>query len=517
MDVFHVAKTLGHSAQGCESVSYPGKWNPNSRVSPERLPLRRQQAQTGKGLSACHLVAWFLSILLAATTGCTVVHETAKLPIKTVNAVVPGSKNKQPDPAAVQTLVLGYADDFFGLTSSGLDEYARRVNTTKAQAQALSWKLALNSSALGIATGANPTANLVDFLALSGLTRNVVEKKAREAQPPGAMDLWLQNARDLETNAWSVAAQVFTADQQEEIRAALGRWLVQDTNSAGGFFRRPQELTVGLRQQGEKESHPGSVFSLVGLDPTSGLDPAVREVTRTRLFAERAMFTAQRMPILIRWQTEVMLDQLLHQEQLTNALTTADRLSRAAESASQTAALLPERLSAERKAVLDALDAQEGKLKDLSSELGRTLTAGEKMSTSLNTTLTTFDALMKRFGVGEPSTSPPDTNSRPFNVLEYAQTAEQIAAMAQQLNALLKDASGTLDTPALDKRLASLKALAAQTGADAKSVLNHAFLLLASLILLTFSCALVYRWLGPRLSAPRHRPAHETSGTVLHP
>ena len=39
---------------------------------------------------------------------------------------------------------------------------------------------------------------------------------------------------------------------------------------------------------------------------TAGLDPAVREVTRTRLFAERAMFTFQHMPFLLRWQTELL-------------------------------------------------------------------------------------------------------------------------------------------------------------------------------------------------------------------
>ena len=42
-----------------------------------------------------------------------------------------------------------------------------------------------------------------------------------------------------------------------------------------------------------------------------------------------------------------------------------------------------------------------------------TLTAGTAMSTSLNTTLTTFTTLMQRFGVGETNNaSPPDTNSR---------------------------------------------------------------------------------------------------------
>jgi hypothetical protein len=128
----------------------------------------------------------------------------------------------------------------------------------------------------------------------------------------------------------------------------------------------------------------------------------------------------------------------------------------------------------------------------------QTLVAGEKMSTSLNATLTTFDALMKRFGVGQPDTSPPNTNSPPFNILDYARTADQIGTMAQHLDVLIRDASGTVDTPALDKRIAQLDALSAKARADAKSVLNHVFLLISGLIMLAFACALSYRRLVPR-------------------
>ena len=46
-------------------------------------------------------------------------------------------------------------------------------------------------------------------------------------------------------------------------------------------------------------------------------------------------------------------------------------------------------------------------------------------------------ALASQFGVGQPIVAPPDTNSPPFNILDYARTAEQIATMAQQLNTLL--------------------------------------------------------------------------------
>jgi hypothetical protein len=314
----------------------------------------------------------------------------------------------------------------------------------------------------------------------------------------------------LEKEAWRLADGIFSADQQQELRNGIQNWWQSNAGARATFFVRPQEFSSLIRQTGQKAARSGSVFALVGLDPTAGLDPAVREITRTRLFAERAMFTAQRIPFLLRWQIELLSDQLFQGTEASTMLTNmtrltenADRLSRAAESLSQTAALLPDRFSAERKAILDALEVQEGKLQELSAEVSRTLAAGEKMSASLNTTITAFDALMKRFGVGEPRSGPPDTNPAPFNILDYAKTAEQIAIMAQQLDALIKDSNSTLDSPALDKWISELNRVSSQAKADAKSVLNHAFFLGAGLVVLAFGCGMVYRRLGRASPNPR--------------
>lgn len=463
-----------------------------------------QNKQTKRGLPLA-VVLLALALFALVGDGCRVVKETEGLPESAVGAIVPGSRSKQPDPEALQTAVLRFADAFGGQTAVGIDEYARKLDTPEGRIQALRWKLLMESSAVSIATGPNPTANLVDFVSLTTLVRASLEEKAPHAVPRGALEPWLERSRELETNAWKLAGTALTPGQQQELRATIDQWRKENTTVMDSLFVRPLELAISIRKSSASQNQPGGVFSLVGLDPMSGLDPAVREVTRTRLFAERALYAGERMPFMLRWQTDLLAEELLQQAQLSNAITSVDRLSRAAESVSQTAAALPVRITEERKAILEALPGQEGKVQDLSAQLGQTLTAGEKMATSLDTTLITFTALMKLFGVGQPSTGPPDTNSPPFNILDYAHTADQVAAMAAQLDLLIKDASGTVTTPALDKRIASLNALADRTRADAKSVLNRAFLLAAALLVLTFALALGYRWLSPRDKAKLER------------
>lgn len=433
---------------------------------------------------------------VVALAGCT----TVSLPGR-------GSREaaSQRDLAALQGGLQRYADEFMSRTAAAMDEYARRVNTPAARSQALSWKLPVVSAAVGIASGPNPTANLLDLITLASVTRLAVEQLVAQTADPTPLQPWLDVSRSLEAGAWDLAAGTLDASQEQELRAAIARWWEDTPDARSASFGRPQELGSMVREYAGRTGRSTSVFGIVGLDPTAGLDPAVREVTRTRLFAERTLFTAQRMPFLLRWQIELLGDQILNQSQVAQALTntvhlaeSAERLSRAAELSGQTLAQLPDRVAAERTAILSAFEAQEGRLRDLSAEVGLTLAAGEQMSTSLRATLVTFDALMKRFGVGEPDSSPSTAgDSPPFNVLDYALTAEQLTRMAQELTALLRTTDETLDSPALDRRLKDLESLAAGARADAKSVLNHAFLLAAGLVLLVFACALAYRRLTP--------------------
>jgi len=423
--------------------------------------------------------------------------------------VVPGGKPAAPDPAFVQAGLQRFAVEYANRTTVALDDYASRVGTDEARARALRWKIAAGTAALGIAGGPDPHANLVDFLSLTTVTRMTLEDVWVKGPEGPSFQPWLNTSKSLEAEAWAMADASFSRQQQQEVRDAIRKWWQSNPDVHEGFFARPQAISVLIRQTASRSSQPGSIFGVVGLDPTAGLDPAVREVTRSRLFAERAMFMAERMPILLRWQVQLVADDLLHQGQLEHAVDAAERISRATESASKTAAELPDRLTAERKAIVGALEAQEGKLSELSANLTKTLDAGDGMSTSLNATLKTFDALMKRFGVGEPAPPgpPPDPSAppaRPFDILDYAKTAEQVAAMSKQLNEVIKDLNTSLDSPALEARIVAVNRVSDHAVTNLRHLVYLVFALAAALIVLTFACARIYRARGR--AAPRTTP-----------
>jgi hypothetical protein len=452
-------------------------------------------------------------LLVLLLTGCRLLDRSTKVPVQAVMTAVPSGKHPKVDPVNLQVGLQRFADDFFSRTANAVNEYALRAGTEAGKRQALAWKLTSSSAVFSIASGPNPTANLIDFIALSMLSRHILEIWARGTNGV-AFQPWLEAARVLETNSWKMAEGVLSPEQQRELRNMIETWQQSNASDSAhiAFFERPEQFAAVFQKSTENQKEKGGIITLVGLDPTAGLDPAVREVARTRLFAERAMFTAQRMPILLHWQIELLTYKLLHEDAiaalLTNATTlagSADRLSRASETVGQTAAQLPDRITAERKAILAALETQQGTLRELSAEVGRTLLAGDKMSSSLNGAITSFDALMKRFGVGEPKSdsSKPraNTNAAPFNILDYARTAEQVMLLTRELDALLKDTGGTLDSPGLNRQLNRLNELVDRTRTEARSLINHIFLLAAGLVLLIFAGLLAYRRLAPREGA----------------
>jgi hypothetical protein len=392
-----------------------------------------------------------------------------------------------------------FADDFLARAGQGLDASAERLGTDDGRLQVLRLKLICGSSVLSVVSGPNPNANLLDTVSVTVLMRKSVEDYWMKTTNGAAFEPWLEASRVLETNVWRLAARFLTAVQIDELRKGIDEWYASTPEIRSAFFARPYALTSMIRNEREEQAAKTSVFNIVNLDP------AVREVIHTRLFGERVMFTMQRMPFLLRLQAELLAQDLSAQPSVQLAISNSlqvsaslERMSRAAEGVSHAITQLPDRLSAERKEILATADRQEGKLRDLASEANRAFASAEKMSGSLSIAITNFDAVLKRLGVGEADR----TNSQPFQVLDYAKTADQVANMATNLNTLMNN---------VNQSAPELQRLDRQATADLQKVLNHGFwlglLLIAILLIGSVLAGLLYTFLARKLKRHAAGPA----------
>ena len=451
-----------------------------------------------------------LSFTLASLGGgCRLLQTAVEVPAQTVRAVTPGQKDKgQADPVEIQQKLLRFADDFSTRTGIGVDKLHTGTNALT-RAEVLQWKIALVTENCSIVSGPNAIANLLDMTVFVTVTRMALEEHwlpkifGEPARP------LLEICSGAEKEIWLLAGKVLKEEQQAELHAAIAQWRRENPLPESVLAARAVSFTSEMaKKRNDATARVDSVFSLLNVDPLSGMEPAVREIAQTRLFAERTLFVTQKMPTLLRWQMELLSFNVTTIPSVQQLVTNSTQISTSVERFATAAEKLPGQISAERAEILKALEAQEKNLTPLVNEVRQTLAAGSQMSTSLNTTLTTFDALMKRFGVGEANNAtPPDPNAAPFRIQDYGQAAGQFEQMARQLTELLLAVEKTTGSNNLSRISTQLTPVVQQAQTSGKEIVDYAFWRAILLVVFVLVAALIYRFLSRRLDpSSRSKP-----------
>ena len=338
-----------------------------------RTKLRRvasgewRVAVTGHwSLVTCYLPLCLCFLLLTLGAGCRLMQTAVDAPGQTVRAVTPGKKNKHTaDPVEVQQTLLRFADEFSTRMVVGVDKL-QRGNNALSPAEVLQWKIALATETCSIASGPNAVANLLDMTIFVTVTRLALEEHWQPKVFGESGRPMLESSRNSETEIWRLAGTVLTPEQQTELRRAIEAWHSQNPQPESVLAARAVGFASRVAEASKDDAaKPGSVFSLLRVDPLAGMDPAVREIAQTRLFAERALYVTQKMPMLLRWQTELLSVNAVNMPAVQQLVTNSTQIAASVERFAAVAEKLPGRMSAEREEILKALESQERKLTPL--------------------------------------------------------------------------------------------------------------------------------------------------------
>jgi len=445
-----------------------------------------------------------LFVVVVLVSGCRLLQTTAEAPGQAVSLVTGGKKEKATvDPVEVEQLLLRVADEFSARMTVGLEKLRRGTNAPE-PTEILQWKIAITAQTTSIVSGPNAIANLLDMTVLVSVTRAALEQYWQPKVFGISAQPMLESCQGSETNIWRLANKVLNPAQQVELRAAIDSWYRQNPLPESILGAR----AVGFASQAAEAkktdpAKPGSVFNLLMLDPLSGLDPATREIAQTRLFAERALYVAQKMPTLLRWQMELLSLNSTQLPAVQQVVTNSTQIASSVESFAKMADQLPklvndqreaaikqvlEGLATERTNLIANLAADEAKLRETIDQVRQTLDAGTELMKSSDTTINTLNNFIGRFDKPNKKPALVNTNARPFDILDYATTARETAATLKELN-------GTLNS--LDQSLPRVQKASATFEQAGQRLLNRLFVLaavlLAALISGTLAAALVYR------------------------
>jgi hypothetical protein len=420
-----------------------------------------------------------------------------------------------------------FADTFAARISQATQEFAAAAGTPEADIQALTWSIGQSSAAFSIASAANPNVSLLDMIVLVTLGRMVHEEYWGPQVWGDADRPMLEAFVDMEGQVRAFSGTLLSQAHLDELTEVMHEWRLQHPDiGATAFVRLPafQDLWKSLAEDNPGKS--SGLGDLLSVDPLGGLEPAVREVEQTRLFAERTMFYMQRAPLLLSSHVELLSLKLMRLPEVHSALEDSQRISQAAASISQTAAALPEAVRVEREAAIEQiaseltlqrrelladLEQADGPAREIMTDARATLEAGEHMSTAVQGAVATLDAFVGRFDRPPTAGPPPPPSATPgkrFDINDYGDAATRLGSAAHELNGLVTT---------LDQSLPEVQRMLDEAATRGEKTIDHAFergLELGGLLVAAAALGIVaVRWITARFvrgSAAGEAPATES-------
>ena len=235
---------------------------------------------------------------------------------------------------------IGFGERYVTVIGNGCNHVERATKDPGIRARAHSFKLQTASSVYDIATGTNPFAKLMDFILLAELQDLVWNREGQAAKSFGEaaaapLTKALQQGRE---DAWGLAARILKPEQRSVLETMIAEWRQAHPDAEAIAFVRFDDFAE-YRGKTVLDGVP------LGAGLLAPVSEATRQLAETRLLAERSMYLAKRMPLLLRWHAEAFMNSVLSREEFADWKALADRVATLAES-------LPSRIADERVVVL---------------------------------------------------------------------------------------------------------------------------------------------------------------------
>jgi hypothetical protein len=389
-----------------------------------------------------------------------------------------------------------FADEYVASIVVPIRQYQASTDNAADRLTAQDWMLSQATAAYTNASGPSPIVNAVDLVVLTSLSRMVIDD-AQSSARFGAGAAALQHAyQRLEPIALDLAKSALPPDQIVALQDAIEEWHTQNPQITAISYVHFRDVanSVGPPSSGRTDSSSG-LFSMLGLDPLSSLDPAVREITQTRELAERAIYYAQRTPNLLDMQIERLTLEIAAMPETRQLLTNANSVAGAASIAGRVVGDFPGILAGEREAAvrqfMEAIKVETVNMRELAADVRAALEAGTLTSTSLDSTIHSFDKLVAT--LQKPAAESSGPPGRPFNITEYTAAAAEIARAADELRQVIAGVGE--GSPALAQA-------AEHASGTLQKAVDHAYWRIVQLIGLllvgSLGAALIYRGIARR-------------------
>lgn len=403
--------------------------------------------------------------------------------------------------AELDKAAFAFADRYTTQIVAATDAVLRGNPSAEQRRLAHQVKLVSVSGIYDIVTNAEPFAKLMDLLMVVTLQsyRWIDEDQAERTFGARGAPL-IQAMRALRVDIWSVASRVLRPEQMQQLDALILDWRKRHPHVDILSYLRFDEV-AGQRGANALDEIRATGFFAEIAGATKVADDA-------RLLAERAFYQAKRMPFLLSWQMESLMNDMLSKPELSQSLNAADSLAKSADRTSLAVEKLPEQMAKEREAIVNVLEDRNGRLAKLLGEVRSTTGVADQLAARVHKVAESGERLtlnLRDTAAGVTTTSraldqllskhsgPPKPDAKPFEIEPFVKVSAELNQTVAGLNTLL----GTTDT-LIGKRLwtAPAQDVSALLTAQIDHLFYRALLLIVAFFALLFAYRLANRrWL----------------------
>lgn len=329
----------------------------------------------------------------------------------------------------LQAAVISYANRYIAIVGQAAVRLEAAIPTDQARLNAARRKVYSITAVVETAAGPNPGPALLDLVVTATLNRMVWEEYWRPQIFGKPATIMVEAFKTMEADAWELAAKVMTHEQRQEFRDLINDW----------YANHPEQVFVDyvtFSDFGDIGTKP----NLKNIQKPGGLLAPIREakeaVDDVRMTVERAMFLLAKMQLIMGSQAELVYRNLIVQPEMKTMLTDISGLKQTANRYAVLLEKLPQQVSEERKAILDAIDDKAAAIHDVNTGVQATLRQADITLKSLQQTtvaasdlVASTDALLARFETGE--------SAEPVTMADYIKAIETLQVVLSDFNQII--------------------------------------------------------------------------------
>jgi len=251
-------------------------------------------------------------------------------------------------PEELQRELFQFVDRYRELVGQVTDQGVRQAKSSDVRVVFQATKTSYVSAAVSVVTGPRPIDALRDLMVMVTLQRMVWQSGAAGQVPPGEAEPVARVLRTLEAEIYDLAARVLPSEAIAKLRTLIAKWRGENPDQHYVAYVRFQNL--GASPDADEVNQ---IISSGGfLEP---VEAVAREAHEARLLAERSLFLANRMPMLIEAQTTLAYQQIVASPEAASVLDNLQGYRAVLERLGREADELPGKIAEERGALLTDL------------------------------------------------------------------------------------------------------------------------------------------------------------------